>query len=77
LGGKSTSDEFIEMKLLRSRDLNDAIHRRALGDSTHRTSDIVSRHGLYQHGRKADFGAVTGGIRDALDELETLRRVHD
>ena len=70
-------DQVVEAELLGTRDLDHAIHWRTEGDLCQGAGDIVRRHGLDEHRRQADRGAVGGSIGNALDELEELRRVND
>src|SRR5262245_18548897 len=74
---EGAADQVVEAELLGAGDLDDAVHRRAHGDRRHRPGDVVRRHRLDEHRRQAHRGAVGGGVGDALDELEELRRVHD
>src|SRR2546428_703582 len=60
-----------------SADFDDAVDRSTDGGAPYGRGDIIRRHGLEQHGCQADGIAVGRGVRDALDELEELRRVND
>ena len=70
-------DELVEAELLRAGDLDDAVDRRADRDPADRRGDVVGRHRLEQHRRQPHRVAVGGGVGDALEELEELRRVDD
>src|SRR5690242_3148290 len=71
------SDEFVEAKLLRPRHFEDAVQRRSHRDPANRTRDVRGRDRLEQHGWDADPVPVGRLVRDALEELEELRRPDD
>src|SRR5438477_1729978 len=78
LGGDAPlRDGFSKTEMWRARHFNGAIRWRAHRDPADRLGDVVSRHGLNQHGRQPNRRADSGFISDALDELEELRRVND
>src|SRR5437867_489456 len=74
---EETSDQSVKAKLLGAADFDHAVDRSTHGDPPYGRGDIVRRHGLEQHWCQADAIAVGRGVRDALDELEELRRVND
>ena len=74
---EATSDEVVKAELFGPRHLDSAIHWRAHRDHGDRISDIVSRHRLNEHRCQPNSSALGGGVGDALDELEELRRVDD
>src|SRR5882762_3339098 len=75
--GQAPPDEFIQAKLFRASNLDDAVYRRAYCNSSHGTRDIVGSHRLEEHRRQMHLVAVDGNVGKALEELEELRRVHD
>ena len=77
LGLQRAADELVHAELLGARDLHDAVHGCADRDPGDGLGDVLGRDRLEQHGRQADGVAVRRQGRDALDELEELRRVDD
>jgi len=70
-------DHFVETKLLGPGHFYGAILGRPHGNPRNRFGDIVSRHGLDEHRCQSNRRTVGGGIGDAFDKLEELRRVDD
>src|SRR5438132_2026805 len=75
--GEEMSDHFVKAELLGAADFDDAVDRGTDGGPRYGRGDIVRGDGLEQHWCQADGIAVGRGVRDVLDELEELRRVHD
>src|SRR6185503_3161544 len=75
--GKALTDQFVETELLRTGHFSGAVHWGAHGDPADRLRDVVSRHGLKEHGWQPDRRSDGGVIGNALDELEELRGVND
>ena len=71
------SNELVEPKLLWTGDFDNVVDGLAGGDPADGLGDVVSGHRLDEHRGKADSLAISGRGRDALHELEELRRVHD
>ena len=76
-GVEASSDELVQTKLLGPRHFDDAVYGRSYSDPGNCARDVLGGHRLDLNGCEAHGGAVGGGVRDALDELEELRRVDD
>src|SRR5262245_9351219 len=68
------SDDLVEAEPLGPGDLDRAVERRAQGGPADRVRDVVGRHGLEGHRRRADNVPLGGRVGDAREELEELGR---
>src|SRR5262249_43175318 len=69
--------QFIQAKLFRACNFDDAVYRRAYCNSSHATRDIVGSHGLEKHRWQMHLAVDYGNVGNALEELEKLRGMHD
>src|SRR5947207_90341 len=76
-GGQTPPDQFVEAKLLRSTNFDDAVYRRAHCDSSHRGRHIVGSHRLEKHRRQMHLLADHGNVGDPPNELKELRGMND
>ena len=74
---QTLTDERIEAELLRSGHFDGTLQRRAHSDPANRAGDIIGRDRLDEHRCQSNGVAICCSLRDALDELEELRRVDD
>jgi hypothetical protein len=75
--GQAPPDEFIDAKLFRACNFDDAVYRLTYCNPTHGTRDIVGSHRLEKHMWQSHSFAVEGNVGKPLEELEELRRMHD
>jgi hypothetical protein len=76
-GGQAPADEFVQTKLFRAANFNDAIYRRGDGDPAYQTRDIVGSHRLEKHRRQMRLAGDEGNIGKPLEKFEELRGAND
>src|SRR4051794_27033066 len=67
---EDTTNEFIEPELLRSRDFDRVIERRAHCDPSDRTRDVICGHPLDERRPEPNRLCLCGGCGDPLDQLD-------
>src|SRR5262245_38640162 len=67
--GEALADQFVETELLRTGDVNGAVHWGAHGDPADRRGDVVSGHRLNEYGWQPNGRSDRGFIGNAFDEL--------
>src|SRR6266851_2048518 len=75
--GQALSDQFIDAKLFRTSNFDDAVYRRAYRDSSNGACDIVGGHRLEEHMWQMHFALDHGNVGEALEKFKELRRVND
>ncbi len=75
--GQKLACELIEWKTVRAGDLDDAVQWRSDREVGQGSGDVIGGDGLYESRGKPNAVAFAGGLDDASDELEELRRAQD
>src|SRR5262245_50751799 len=76
-GLQIASDDFVERRSLRARDLGDPVPRISEGHFANDGSNVVSRDRLKQARREPDDASIRTRVGDAAEEFQELGRADD